>query len=71
MNQLKSGILSIILGNLLYLVYIFLSGNETTNFGDFSKGVLLGLSIGSNLVGIILTVAYIGKEDKKNKEKDK
>ena len=68
MNQLKSGILSIILGNLLYLVYIFLSGNETTNFGDFSKGVLLGLSIGSNLVGIILTVAYIGKEDKKNEK---
>ena len=68
MNKLKSGILSIILGNLLYLVYIFLSGNETTNFGDFSRGVLLGLSIGSNLVGIILTAAYIGKEDKKNKE---
>ena len=68
MNQLKSGILSIILGNLLYLVYIFLSGNETTNFGDFSKGVLLGLSIGSNLVGIILTAAYIGKEDKKKEE---
>ena len=68
MNKLKSGILSIILGNLLYLVYIFLSGNETTNFGDFSKGVLLGLSIGSNLVGIILTVAYIGKEDKKKEE---
>lgn len=68
MNQLKSGILSIILGNLLYLVYIFLSGNETTNFGDFSKGVLLGLSIGSNLVGIILTAAYIGKKDKKKEE---
>ena len=68
MNRLKSGILSIILGNLLYLVYIFLSVNETTNFGDFSKGVLLGLSIGSNLVGIILTAAYIGKEDKKKDE---
>lgn len=68
MNKLKSGILWIILGNLLYLVYIFLSGNETTNFGDFSKGVLLGLSIGSNLVGIILTAAYIGIEDKKKEE---
>lgn len=50
-------------------MYIFLSGNETTNFGDFSKGVLLGLSIGSNLVGIILTAAYIGIEDKKTKKK--
>lgn len=65
MKNLKLGLTLIILGNLLYLAYIYFTGNETNNFGDFSSGLLLGLSIGSNLVGIILTVSYISK----NKEK--
>lgn len=65
MKNLKSGLTLIILGNLLYLAYIYFTGNETSNFGDFSSGLLLGLSIGSNLVGIILTASYISK----NKEK--
>ena len=68
MKKLKTGILLIILGNLSYLAYIFFCGNETSNFSDFSSGLLLGLSIGCNLVGIILTVAYMSKN---NKEKDK
>lgn len=58
MKNLKLGLTLIILGNLLYLAYIYFTGNETSNFGDFSSGLLLGLSIGSNLVGIILTVSY-------------
>lgn len=64
MDKLKTGISLIILGNLLYLAYIFFTGNETSSFGDFSRGLLLGLSIGTNLVGIILTVIYISKSDK-------
>ncbi len=68
MKKLKIGTLFIILGNLLYLAYIYFCGNETSDFGNFSSGVLLGLSIGCDLVGIILTVAYMSKE---NKEKDK
>lgn len=68
MKKLKTGILLIILGNLLYLAYIFFCGNETSNFSDFSSGLLLGLSIGCNLVGIILTVAYMSKN---NKEEEK
>lgn len=64
MDKLKKGISLIILGNLLYLAYIFFTGNETSSFGDFSRGLLLGLSIGTNLVGIILTVIYISKSDK-------
>lgn len=67
MKNLKSGLTLIILGNLLYLVYIYFTGNETSNFSDFSSGLLLGLSIESNLVGTILTVSYISK----NKEKSK
>lgn len=66
MKNLKSGLTLIILGNLLYLAYIYFTGNETSNFGDFSSGLLLGLSIGSNLVGIILTVSYISKNKEKN-----
>lgn len=64
MDKLKTGISLIIIGNLLYLAYIFFTGNETSSFGDFSRGLLLGLSIGTNLVGIILTVIYISKSDK-------
>ncbi len=65
MNKGKTGILMIILGNVLYLVYTFFCGNETTPFDEFSSGLLLGLSIGINLIGIILVVLYISKNEKK------
>ena len=62
MNKLKTGISLIILGNILYLAYIFFTGNETSSFGEFTKGLLLGLSVGTNLVGIILSIIYVVKE---------
>lgn len=68
MNKLKTGISLIILGNVLYIIYTFLTKNGVSSFGDFSNGLLLGLSIGSNLVGIILTVAYSAKEDENKKD---
>lgn len=64
MKRLKTGILLIILGNLLYLAYIFFCGNEKSDLSDFSSGILVGLSIGCNLIGIILTVAYMSKNKK-------
>ena len=64
MNKGKTGILMIILGNVLYLVYTFFCGNETTPFDEFSSGLLLGLSIGINLIGIILVVLFISKNEK-------
>ncbi len=67
MKSIKTGIALIILGNILNLSYLSFTGNETSNFGDFSKGLLLGLSIGCNLVGIILTVASLSKENKAKK----
>ncbi len=60
----KLGIVLIILGIILLLAYFAFGGNETSNFGQFSQGVLLGLSIGINLVGIILTVSGLGKTKK-------
>lgn len=68
MKNLKIGTFLIILGNILYLCYTFFCKNETGNFADFTSGLLLGLSIGDNLIGIILTVKYISES---NKEKDK
>ena len=59
MNKLKMGISLIILGNILYLSYILFTGNETSSFGEFTKGLLLGLSVGTNLVGIILLIIYV------------
>lgn len=61
MNKLKSGISLIILGNALYLAYIFFAKDSSTSVGDFTSGLLLGLSIGTNIVGIILSVIYISK----------
>ena len=64
MNKGKTGILMMILGNVLYLSYIFFCGNETTPFGEFSSGLLLGLAVGINLTGIILLVLYVSKNEK-------
>lgn len=65
MQKLKTGISLITLGNLLYLFYIYFAGNKKGSFSDFSSGLLLGLSIGCNLIGIILTVLYISKNNVK------
>ena len=67
MNKLKIGIFLIILGNILYLSYIFFNGNEVSSFGEFANGLLLGLSVGTNLVGIILLIIHISEE--KNQKK--
>lgn len=64
MNKGKTGIFLIILGNILYLAYTFFGGNETTPFSEFSSGLLLGLGVGINLIGIILLLIYISKNEK-------
>lgn len=50
MKKLKIGISLIILGNLLCLAYFLFAGNETSDFGKFSSGLLVGMSIGCNLL---------------------
>ena len=64
MNNGKIGILMIVLGNILYLAYAFFCGNETTPFDEFRSGLLLGLSVGINLIGVILLILYISKNEK-------
>lgn len=66
MKELKSGISLIVLGNLLYLAYMYFNSNGSGSFSDFSSGLLVGLSIGCNFIGIVLTVAYMSKNNSKN-----
>lgn len=62
MKELKLSISLIVLGNILYLVYIYLGNNISgSSFMDFVHGLILGLSIGVNLIGILLTAKYISK----------
>lgn len=65
MNNDKIGFCLIILGNILYLSYIIFCNNESSNMGDFSSGILLGLSIGINLIGIIFLAIHLSNNRKK------
>lgn len=67
MKNAKTGLYLIILGNLLYLSYIFFGQNETSNLNEFTSGLLLGLSIFINLVGIILSAISLAKEQENKK----
>ncbi len=63
-KQTKIGIILIIVGEVLYFIQSYLSKNYT-NHNDFISGLLLGISIGLNLLGIIISVASISKNKKK------
>lgn len=63
-KQTKIGIILIILGEVLYFLQSYLSKNYT-NLNDFISRLLLGSSIGLNLLGIIISVASISKNEKK------
>lgn len=67
MNKSKIGLSLIILGNVLYVLYLFFSQGVESSFGNFANGLLIGLSIGINLVGIILTAMSLA--EKKNDKK--
>lgn len=60
-EKLKTGISLIILGNLLYLSSTFFCGNETSSFGDFGSGLLIGFILLVSItfiVCMILQIAY-------------
>ena len=67
MNKSKIGLSLIILGNALYILHLFFSQGAESGFGDFANGLLVGLSIGVNLVGIIIVAMSLSKkkDDKK------
>lgn len=64
MDKTKLGLLLVVLGNMLYISYIFF-GESSSSFGDFTSGLLLGLSIGTNLLGIILIAMSMRNDNEK------
>ena len=71
MSKLKTGLSLIVLGNVLYLAYTFFTKGGNSSFGNFASGVLLGISIGVNLIGIVLLALYVSNENKKENESKK
>lgn len=65
MKKLKLSLFLIILGNILYLLHRYIFDKLTSPLGEFTSGLLLGISIGINLIGIILTISYIKEQEKK------
>lgn len=63
-KKLKVSVLLIILGEILSLLLNYF-GDNNSSFSEFTTGVLLGLSVGMKLVGIILLIYYIVKVSKK------
>lgn len=65
MNELKTGLSLVVLGNICYILYIYFSKDSTTNLSDFLSGLILGLSVGTNIVGITTIAKYMGRNKKK------
>ena len=68
MKKLISSISLIIFSAILYISKNYFSKQETTNFDKFSGGILIGLSIGIFLVGIVMIICYIVEKNKKDKQ---
>ena len=67
LKRLKISVTLIILGNLLYLfLSFFKDGNGS--FQEFTSGLLLGISVGINLVGILLLLYTIVRYNKDRKQ---
>ena len=62
-KNLKIGFVLIILGEILYFLSMVFK-NTTTDVGDFTNGIVLGLSVGINLIGIVLVVMSVSKKNK-------
>lgn len=71
MKKIKTGLSLIILGNFLYLASTVFNRNEASDLSNFTSGLLIGLSIGCNLIGIILTASYLAEENEKSKNNTK
>lgn len=66
LKNLKTALIMILFGNVFYLLHTYFLQTQSSSFSQFSQGILLGLSVGSNIVGIILLIISIRKiqEDK-------
>lgn len=71
MKKLKTGLSLIVLGNFLYLASTVFNRNEVSDLSNFTSGLLIGLSIGCNLIGIILVASYMAEENEETKKNSK
>ena len=60
----------LILGEMLYWLLPYFSENSTSNFSEFISGILLGLSVGMKIIGIILLLISIAKYSKNENKSD-
>ena len=63
LKRLKTSLILIVLGEILSW---FLDLSSGSDFSDFTSGLLLGLSVGMKLIGIILLVISVVKYKEKN-----
>lgn len=68
MKKYISGLSLVVFGLILFFAYLFFTGNAESSFGEFSNGLLLGISLGIILVGIILIVVIEIKSKRENKK---
>lgn len=67
LKKLKLSAALILLGELLSWALNYFASDATSNFSEFTSGVLLGLSVGMKLIGIILILLVIIKYPKEEK----
>lgn len=58
------GISLTVLGEVLYIVKEILQG-APSNFGQFAEGFLTGLAVGLNVIGIIVLIVAIVRNNRK------
>ncbi len=63
LKRLKTSVVLIILGEILLWMTNLSDGSD---FSEFTSGLLLGLSVGMKLIGIILLVISMAKYKEKN-----
>ena len=67
LKKLKLSAALIIIGELLSWALNYFASDATSNFSEFTSGILLGLSVGMKLIGIILILILIVKYPKEEK----
>ena len=60
----------LILGEMLYWLLTYFFKNSTSNFSELTSGILLGLSVGMKIIGIILLLISIAKYSKNENKSD-
>lgn len=68
LKKLKVSLILIVLGNVLYWILSFLSNSDNSAFSEFTSGLLLGIAVGVNIIGILLLIYYIVKYDQNSKK---